>query len=52
MLQQEGLLKGKTLGVDATTLEANATMESIVRNADVKCKGLQRLPFIPENRGS
>ena len=27
-----GLLKGKTLGVDATTLEANAAMRSIVRN--------------------
>jgi transposase len=26
-----GLLKGKTLGVDATTLEANAAMRSIVR---------------------
>ena len=28
----QGLLKGKTLGVDATTLEANAAMRSIVRN--------------------
>lgn len=27
---EEGLLKGKTLGVDATTLEANAAMRSIV----------------------
>ena len=27
----EGLLKGKTLGVDATTLEANAALRSIVR---------------------
>jgi transposase len=26
------LLKGKTLGIDATTLEANAAMRSIVRN--------------------
>ena len=26
-----GLLKGKTIGVDATTLEANASMKSIVR---------------------
>ncbi len=26
-----GLLKGKTIGVDATTLEANAAMRSIVR---------------------
>ena len=29
--EQEGLLQGKTLGVDATTLEANAAMKSIVR---------------------
>ena len=26
-----GLVKGKTLGIDATTLEANAAMRSIVR---------------------
>jgi len=31
MLAEEGLLKGKTLGVDATTLEANAALKSIVR---------------------
>jgi len=30
-LAQEGLLKGKTLGVDSTTLEANAALRSIVR---------------------
>lgn len=30
-LAEEGLLKGKTLGVDATTLEANAALRSIVR---------------------
>ena len=30
-LALSGLLKGKTLGVDATTLEANAAMRSIVR---------------------
>ena len=29
--QKEGLLQGKTLGVDSTTLEANAAMKSIVR---------------------
>ena len=28
-----GLLKCKTIGVDATTLEANAAMRSIVRRA-------------------
>jgi transposase len=31
VLATEGLLKGKTIGVDATTLEANAAMRSIVR---------------------
>jgi len=30
-LQQAGLVKGQTIGVDATTLEANAAMRSIVR---------------------
>ena len=29
--QEEGLLKGKTIGVDATDLEANASLKSIVR---------------------
>lgn len=31
LLAGKGLLKGKTIGVDATTLEANAAMRSIVR---------------------
>jgi transposase len=31
VLGKEGLLKGKTIGVDATTLEANAALRSIVR---------------------
>ncbi|MGB5830844.1 MAG: transposase [Thiohalocapsa sp.] len=31
VLAKEGLIRGKTLGVDATTLEANAAMRSIVR---------------------
>jgi hypothetical protein len=30
-LKEKNLLKGKTLGVDATTLEVNAAMRSIVR---------------------
>ncbi|MCY4674318.1 MAG: transposase [Bacteroidetes bacterium] len=30
-LKKAGLLRGKTLGIDATTLEANAVMRSIVR---------------------
>jgi len=31
MLRERGLIKGKTVGIDATTLEANAAMRSIVR---------------------
>ncbi len=31
LLDESGLLKGKTLGVDSTTLEANAAMRAIVR---------------------
>ena len=31
VLAKEGLLRGKTIGVDATTLEANAALRSIVR---------------------
>jgi transposase len=31
LLTQNGLVKGRTVGVDATTLEANAAMRSIVR---------------------
>lgn len=30
-LRERGLVRGKTLGIDATTLEANAAMKSIVR---------------------
>ena len=31
VLKEHGLLKGKTVGIDATTLEANAAMRAIVR---------------------
>ena len=31
LLNEQGLLRGQTLGIDATTLEANAAMKSIVR---------------------
>ena len=31
VLAQQGLLNGKTIGIDATTLEANAALRSIVR---------------------
>lgn len=34
VLDSAGLLRGKTIGVDATTLEANAAMKSIVRRDD------------------
>lgn len=34
ILSQQGLLKGKTVGIDATTLEANAALRSIVRRDD------------------
>ncbi len=31
LLEESGLLSGKTLGIDSTTLEGNAAMRSIVR---------------------
>lgn len=34
MLAEEGLVVGQTISVDATTLEANAAMRSIVRRSD------------------
>jgi transposase len=34
VLAKAGLVKGKTIGVDSTTLEANAAMRSIVRRDD------------------
>ncbi len=34
VLDGAGLIKGKTIGVDATTLEANAAMRSLVRRDD------------------
>src|SRR5271154_3909597 len=44
-LAQAGLVKGKTIGVDSTTLEANAAMKSIVRRdtGESYSKYLQRL---------
>ena len=38
-LARAGLLRGKTIGVDATTLEANAAMRSIVRRASGESYG-------------
>lgn len=34
LVAEKGLLKGKTIGIDASTLEANAAMKSIVRRDD------------------
>jgi transposase len=34
ILKDAGLLKGKTLGIDASTMEANAAMRSILRKID------------------
>lgn len=34
VLGQKGLLRGQTIGIDATTLEANAALRSIVRRED------------------
>jgi len=34
LLAERGLVSGKTIGIDATTLEANAAMKSIVRRDD------------------
>jgi len=34
ILSEKGLLRGKTIGIDATTLEANAALRSIVRRDD------------------
>ena len=36
VLSSKGLLRGKTVGIDATTLEANAALRSIVRRDDGK----------------
>lgn len=34
VLAEQGLLRGKTIGIDATTLEANAALRTIVRRED------------------
>ena len=34
LLEERGLLKGQTIGVDGTTLEANAALKSLVRRTD------------------
>ena len=45
VLTEQGLLRGKTIGIDATTLEANAALRSIVRRDSGEAYGdfLKRL---------
>ena len=50
VLAQRGLLKGKVLGVDATTLEANAAMKSIVRRDSGESYG-EYLQHLAEESG-
>lgn len=47
-LAQAGLIKGRTVGVDATTLEANAAMRSIVRKQGVEGAGQSYEQFLTE----
>ena len=35
-LEEHGLIKGKTIGVDATTLEAHAALRSLVRRSPIR----------------
>jgi len=37
VLAEHGLLRGKTIGIDATTLEANAALRSIIRRDTGEC---------------
>jgi transposase len=41
VLADRGLLKGQRIAIDATTLEANAAMRSIVRRAPYLCHNLE-----------
>ena len=47
-LARGGLVKGKTIGVDATTLEANAAMRSIVRKDGVPGAGQSYEQYLTE----
>ena len=49
-LARRGLLKGKTIGIDATTLEANAAMKSIVRR-DTQESYMEYLKRLAEAEG-
>ena len=46
-LADAGLVKGKTVGIDATTLEANAALRSIVRRDTGR-----ELPGLPDEAGA
>ena len=50
VLAEKKLLKGTTIGVDATTLEANAALRSIVRrDTGERYNLLKYLPLLREN---
>ncbi|MEX0774252.1 MAG: transposase [Phycisphaeraceae bacterium] len=48
VLAVQGLVQGKTLGLDATTLEANAALRSIVRNDHVPGAGQGYQEFLAD----
>ena len=48
VLAVQGLISGKTVGIDATTLEANAAMRSIVRNDNVPGAGQSYQEFLTD----
>jgi transposase len=50
MLADEGLLKGNTIAIDGTTLEANAALRSIVKRDSGEAYnelGVQLVPSTP-----
>jgi hypothetical protein len=49
-LTTAGLVKGKTIGIDATTLEANAALRSIVRRDSGESYG-EFLPMLAKASG-
>src|SRR5437016_5787973 len=50
LLAEKGLLKGKTVGIDGTTLEANAAMRSIVRRDTGEGYAVQLRQLLPCRR--
>lgn len=49
--REQGLLKGKTIAVDSTTLEANAAMKSLVRRDTVESRCPRRFAATPQLPG-